>query len=208
MKKEIVIYESWEQITLAQYEEICRLQDQHPDDYTKRIIEYLYGVEDAEALPLPEYVAMVAGLRQFTKNPVATAKLTPAATYTVEGRRYDVDLSPNSFTAGQYIDLTNHIQGGAAVSDILTAVVMPHGHTYNDGYDMAAVKKDLLALPVTAAFAIVGFFARWSAASTKTFLRCLTKWTKKTGKVTPEQIAELKQATKQLDRLMAFSHLS
>lgn len=207
MNETLTIIESWEQITLAQFEEICRLQEQYPDDATQRIVEYLYNVDDAEALPLPEYMAMVAGLRQFSTKPVATAKLTPAATYTVEGRQYDVDLSPNAFTTGQYIDLTNHIKGNAAVSDILTAVVMPHGHSYNDGYDMAAVKNDLQALPVTAAFAIVGFFVRWSAASTNTFLRCLTKWMKRTGKVNKEQITELKKAADSLNRLMAYSPL-
>ena len=129
MKQEIEIIESWEQVTLAQFEEICKIQEQHPDDDTKRIIEFLYGVDDAEQLPLPEYMAMVAGLRNFAANPVETSKLTPAATYTVEGRQYDVDITPNNFTAGQYIDLTNNIKASAAVSDILTAVVIPHGHT-------------------------------------------------------------------------------
>ena len=207
MKQEIEIIESWEQVTLAQFEEICKIQEQHPDDDTKRIIEFLYGVDDAEQLPLPEYMAMVAGLRNFAANPVETSKLTPAATYTVEGRQYDVDITPNNFTAGQYIDLTNNIKASAAVSDILTAVVIPHGHTYNDGYDMAAVKRDLLTLPVTVAFAIVGFFVRWSAASSDTFLRCLTKWMKKAGKkgkVSKEQIAELEKATKELRRRMAY----
>lgn len=202
-KNEIIV--SWEQITLAQFEEMCRLQQQHPDEATKRMIEYLYGIDNAEALPLTQYAAMVAGFNQFATTPIATAKLTPAATYTTNGRQYDVDLSPNTFTAGQYIDLTNHIKANAPLSDLLTVVLIPHGHAYNDGYDIATAKADFLTLPVTVAFAIVGFFAKWSAASTTTFLRCLTKWTKKSRKVNPQQKAQLQQAVAQLNRLLEYS---
>ena len=202
--KDTTIIQDWEQITLEQYEEICRLQEHHPDDATRHIVEYLYSVDDAESLPLPQYVAMVAGLRKFADDPIATAKLTPAATYTIEGRQYDVELSPNAFTAGQYIDLTNHIKTTAPLVDVLTVVMAPHGHTYNDGYDMAEVRRDLNTLPVTAAFAVVGFFARWSAASTSTFLRCLTKWTKRTGKVSREQTQQLEEARQQLQRAMEY----
>ena len=202
--KELVIIDNWKKITLAQYEEICRLQEQHStEEATPRVIEYLYGVENAEQLPLPQYMAMVEGLRRLNNNPVATEKMTPAATYTVEGRRYDVDLSPTTFTAGQYIDFTNHLKNKGGLSDLLTVVMIPHDHAYNDGYDMAAVKSDLLTLPASAAFAVVGFFVRWSAASIRTFLRCLTKWAKRNRKVNREQAERLEKAAAELQHLLA-----
>jgi hypothetical protein len=45
--KEIKAIDSWEQLTVAQFEELCRLQEEHPTDCAKYIIEYLYDVADA-----------------------------------------------------------------------------------------------------------------------------------------------------------------
>ena len=96
--KEIKAIDSWEQLTVAQFEELCRLQEEHPADSAKYIIEYLYDIPDAEQLPIIEYSTYVAGLQKFIGEPVLKAKLTPSATYTIHGRLYRVDITPADFS--------------------------------------------------------------------------------------------------------------
>lgn len=204
--KEIKAIDSWEQLTVAQFEELCRLQEEHPTDCAKYIIEYLYDVADAEQLPIIEYSAYMAGLQKFIGEPVLKAKLTPSATYTIHGRLYRVDITPADFSVAQYTDLTNYLKSGkASLIDLLAVVVIPDGHLYQDGYDMRQVRSDVGDLPLTAGFAVVGFFGRWSKSYMDTFLRSLTKYLMKgkTGKMHPELVKKLAAEVEAFSRLMA-----
>lgn len=204
--KEIKAIDSWEQLTVAQFEELCRLQEEHPTDCAKYIIEYLYDVPDAEQLPIIEYSAYMAGLQKFIGEPVLKAKLTPSATYTIHGRLYRVDITPADFSVAQYTDLTNYLKSGkASLIDLLAVVVIPDGHLYQDGYDMQQVRSDVGDLPLTAGFAVVGFFGRWSKSYMDTFLRSLTRHLMKgkTGKIHPELVKKLAAEVAEFSRLMA-----
>lgn len=204
--KEIKAIDSWEQLTVAQFEELCRLQKEHPADSAKYIIEYLYDIPDAEQLPIIEYSTYVAGLQKFIGEPVLKAKLTPSATYTIHGRLYRVDITPADFSVAQYTDLTNYLKDGkASLIDLLAVVVIPDGHLYQDGYDMRQVRSDVGDLPLTAGFAVVGFFGRWSKSYMDTFLRSLTRQLMKgkTGKMHPELVKKLAAEVAEFSRLMA-----
>ena len=205
MKERIEIYERWGQLTVDQFEDICELQKMHPKDSAKYIVEYLYGVEDADHLPLHEYSCYVAGLRKFIGEPVPKSKLTPNAAYTLNGRTYRVDISPTAFTVAQYTDLTDYLKRSASLRDILSVVVVPDGKLYNEGYDMESAKADIGTMSLTDALAVIGFFARWSKASIQTFLRCLTKMMRKgkMGKVPPETMARLEKEVSTLFNLLA-----
>ena len=202
MSDKIKIYDSWEKLTVGQYERVLEITEQHPDDCARYLVEYLYDIDNAEMLPLQEYSCYVAALRQFINEPVLKARLTPSAAYTINGREYRVDITPAAFTTAQYMDLTNYMKNGARLTDLLSVVLIPNGKMYNDGYDMAAVRRDIEALPVTAGFAVVGFFGRWSKASIKTFLRFLTKQLKM-GKVDPKMVEKLEEEIATLLRLLA-----
>lgn len=204
--KEIKAIDSWDQLTVAQFEELCRLQKEHPADSAKYIIEYLYDIPDAEQLPIIEYSTYVAGLQKFIGEPVLKAKLTPSATYTIHGRLYRVDITPADFSVAQYTDLTNYLKDGkASLIDLLAVVVIPDGHLYQDGYDMRQVRSDVGDLPLTAGFAVVGFFGRWSKSYMDTILRSLTRQLMKgkTGKMHPELVKKLAAEVAEFSRLMA-----
>lgn len=202
MKENITVYESWEQLTVGQYEELLRIVAEHPDDSAKPIVEYLYDVADADRLPLPEYVCYVAGLRRFIDRPVEKSRLTPSASYRLNGREYRVDITPTAFTVAQYTDLTNYIERKGTLTDLLTVVLIPDGREYGDGYDMRRVRDDIAALPLEAGLAVIGFFGRWSRASIKTFLRSLTSMTKK-GKVSEELKEKLEKEVRTFFDLLA-----
>lgn len=202
MKEEIKVFESWEQLTVGQYEELLRIVAEHPDDSAKYIVEYLYDVPNADHLPLAEYGCYVTGLRKFVGNPISKSRLTPSAVYHLHGREYRVDITPTAFTVAQYTDLTNYLERKGSLTDLLTVVLIPDGHQYGDGYDMQRVRDDISDLPLEAGLAVIGFFARWSRASIKTFLRSLTSKTMK-GKVTEELRVKLEEEVQTLFNLLA-----
>lgn len=204
MKEEIKVYESWEQLTVGQYDELIRIQQAHPKDCAKYVVEYLYDIDNADNLPLPEYSCYVAGLRRFIDNPIPKAKFTPSVSYKLNGRNYRVDITPTAFTVAQYTDLTNYLKRQkATLVDLLSVVVIPADNEYNDGYDMQQARADIAALPLTAGMAVVGFFARWSKSSIRVFLRSLTKQMKGNKTIAPETLARIEKEVEQLWQLMA-----
>lgn len=203
MKEEINVIESWEQLTVAQYEELLNIQEEHPHDSAKYIIEYLYDVENADNLPLLEYSCYMAGLRQFINDPIPKAKLTPSVSYNLNGRHYRVDITPTAFTVAQYTDLTNYVKNKGTLTDMLSVVVIPEANEYNEGYNMEQVRGDIGAMPLTAGLAVIGFFSRWSKASIGTFLRSLTLQTKRGKNLSPELKAKMEKEVQELWRLLA-----
>lgn len=202
MNKERKIIDGWQKVSVAQYGRIVEIQREHPTDCARYIIEELYDIDDAEALPLQEYAGLVAALRAFSEEPVAEARLTGSATYTINGRVYEVDCVPGNFTAGQYVDFTNYVKNGAVLEDILSVVVLPKGHRYNDGYDMQQAREDIGCLPCTVGFAVVRFFALWLKRFTATSLRFLTS-KKMRGKMTEERVEEMKSLLRDLQAATA-----
>lgn len=198
------IIDDWSKVTVAQYDAMVEIQQKHSEDSAKYIVEMLYGIDDAERLPMHIYSAYLAGLRSFHRQDVRAAQLTKDATYRVGDTTYRVNLSPNAFTAGQYIDFVNSVRDKAPMARVLTALIVPDGHEYNDGYDVGKAAEDMGKLPVTAAFAVFNFFCEWSKRSIRTSLRFLTRQMRRgADKERKAKVEELKNRLQELYRLMA-----
>ena len=198
------IIDDWSKVTVAQYDAMVEIQQKHSEDSAKYIVEMLYGIDDAERLPMHIYSAYLAGLRSFHRQDVRAAQLTKDATYRIGDTTYRVNLSPNAFTAGQYIDFVNSVRDKAPMARILTALIVPDGHEYNDGYDVGKAAEDMGKLPVTAAFAVFNFFGEWSKGSIRTSLRFLTRQMRRgADEERKAKVEELKNRLQELYRLMA-----
>lgn len=197
------IINDWGDITLRQFNRLVELQKE--PDTTNKIIEYLYDVPNAEALPLTQYMAYVNGLNKFIADPVSKAKVSRSATYTVNGRCYALDINLAALTTAQYMDFTNYQKQGD-VAGMVSTVLIPEGHKYNDGYAIDEAKEDILDLPVTACFGIFNFFRRSSAALLKTTLRFLSRKARKA--MTAEQRQALKNKIQDLEHLLVSYPLS
>lgn len=200
MKRDII--NSWKQLSLQQFADLMSIQAGETDaeERSRKIIMCLYGVDPLE-IPYTEYLAMVHGLNSFFDEPITSEKVSANAEYKINGMVYVLDIAPANFTTAQYIDFTNYSKRESYV-DMLSVVLIPQGHQYNDGYDMAKVKDDLGAMPVTEAVGIVHFFATWSKASIKTILRFLTS-RKMTKGMETEKRKALKGEVRRLSRIMA-----
>lgn len=207
MKKTII--KSWNQITLQQFMTITEMQIAEPDaeKYTRKVIEYLYDIDPLQ-IPYTDYLTMIRGLNEFFSKPITELKISKNGEYIINDTCYILDINPASFTTAQYIDFTTFAKDGKFnYIDMLSAVLIPKGHIYNDGYDMDKTKSDLGSMPVDSALGIVGFFLKWSKASIKTILRFLTS-KKRMKKVDRAKWKALQKEITRLCRVMESFHLS
>lgn len=134
------------------------------------------GVDEILALPLADYGRMAAQTAFLRTYPDA---VTAPARVIVGDRAYIPVKDFTKITTAQYVDFQTFVRGGAqAFPQLLGVLLVPEGHTYNDGYDVAAVVDDIRTLPVTVAVALVGFFfgrLRQSIAASLTSLTALLK---------------------------------
>lgn len=175
MAQEYTIIKSWQQISLRQFSDLLEMQEKEQDakEYTRKAVEYLYGIDPMQ-IPYQVYIAMIAGMNQFFDKPLSEQKITRNGTYKLNGTTYVLDLRPDCFTTAQYMDFTAFGKEKGKTVDMLSAVLIPEGHKYNDGYDMEKAKQDIADMPAPDALGIINFFVSWSKASIDTILRFLT----------------------------------
>lgn len=157
----------WKTLTVNQYEQLNDLYNLDRSRFTTNAIEVLFGVKKADvSVPLAEYNRLLGELAFFS-TPMPKGKIKN--TYTLNGREYVVDLNLVAFSAVQYQDLMQYAKGDKRLSDMLSCVVVPKGHKYNDGYDLEQAKEDIGSMGVVDGTAITAFFFTYWKAFTRTF---------------------------------------
>lgn len=82
--------------------------------------------------------------------------------YTLNGRKYYPFKAMEEMSTAQYIDYQSVIVEvfEEHLLDLMYIILIPEGHTYNDGYSREQVMEDLGTLSVTEALGIADFFLR------------------------------------------------
>ena len=136
------------------------LQDKGADDLDKqvRIIALLSGlsVDDVLALPLAEYSALSAKT-DFLRHECPPVS---APSRVISG---DFVLIPTkdftAITTAQYVDFQTFSKGGTQkLPELLSVLLIPEGHKYNDGYDIADVIRVVRELSLPVALGLSAFF--------------------------------------------------
>lgn len=207
---EIKIIKDWRDITLGQFIEISSvLNTEYEDEIEKGIalVSVTYGI-DANTIPFSDFKKLLETLK-FTSQPMVKKKVV--STYTLNGRKYGVDLGYTAFTTSQYIDFQSYSKQNDLVG-VLSAVVIPDGKAYNSDYDIEEVKNDLLEMSVADAMSIINFFLLASKTFTKRLAHYLTRMLRrrlKKAKLTKEQMREVESKMKELEAIMnmEYSHI-
>lgn len=207
---EIKIIKDWRDITLGQFIEIDSvIKTEYKDEIEKAValVSVAYGI-DARNIDFSDFQTLLETLK-FTSQPMLNKKVV--STYTLNGRKYGVDLGYTAFTTSQYIDFQSYSKQNDLVG-VLSAVVIPEGKAYNSDYDIEEVKNDLLEMSVADAMSIINFFLVASKAFTKRLAHYLTRMLRrrlKKAKLTKEQMAELEEKMKRLEAMMnmEYSHI-
>lgn len=175
-------YKSWEDISVARYRDIAQIEG---DTSEEGIIEgsidtlaYLCGTtrEEVEHLPIDEFTALMAEA-QWIKT--IEERVMPEVII-INGKSYDLITDMSEFIVSQYIawnmlasePITN-------LSQLLGCILIPHGKSYDVGYKVADVVKDIDEhMPFLDALAVLRFFAAAQRASFADTLRKVTRLAK------------------------------
>lgn len=173
-KKTPIQDKNWGDVTIEQYYQIVELVKEQ-DDYTiYNLIDILWGI-DSSKLPAKD-LSKYADKLQFLNKDVPKVALKKH--YTFNGRKYDSSCDLTSMSTAQFVDYNNFLKGGK-YEEILSVFFIPEGHSYNDGYDVLQVQKDLLQLKITDCMAAAFFFKRQLKVFCHLFQHYLIKKMKK-----------------------------
>lgn len=184
---------TWFDVSLRQFKELQKIEEEITDidELATRRMSVVLG-EDVEQLTIPEFVEKTKDC-EFLATPIPTVKVKQK--YTINGCSYIAMLNPFEMSMGQYIDFKNMQGVKAEWEQLLTIILIPENHKYNDGYDLEQAKKDFLNLPIPDIMAIANFFFRLTKKYRKIFRLSLKRMLKKQAgnkeiKKSMEQIME------------------
>lgn len=152
--------DNYNTLTLGLYLDIDAVLQSDAEDIDKqvRIIALLDGTtpEAVLALPLKEYSAKAAAT-DFLRHDCLPIS---APSRVISG---DLVLIPTkdftNITTAQYVDFQTFSKGGTAkLPELIAVLLVPEGHNYNDGYDVAQVVRVVRDLPLPVALGLSAFF--------------------------------------------------
>lgn len=208
---DIKVKHSWDDVTIGQY---VMLKSMETTDYPELIdkgifmVDTVYGI-DSKNIPYTTFTQLLETLDFFGEHPDEKKKKAKTS-YRLNDTVYELDLNYADFTTSQFIDFTNYKKDSDEIG-MLSAVIIPKGHTYMDGYDIEKVKSDIEDyLSVTDAMAIINFFRVASTRFMKFILSYLKrKLTKnKKMKMSREQKEQITREIKKLQNIMELSLMS
>lgn len=196
---------NWDNLTLREFAEI-RMITNNPfyteDERVLRIAAFVGGIEYDVIMNLPlskarEYVDAV----QFLYEKPAPIKAKNK--YQINGKTYTLLKASVEMTTAQYIDYQSIIVEDfeSHLIDLLSIMLVPQGHNYNDGYDLDEAKSDLETMMVTEALGITDFFLkRYRRLLRRTLLYSKAGMIMATLKAPKEMKEEMKTLTMEWDR--------
>jgi len=157
------IIDNWKALPIGRYLEICREgQRKDIDDVERqaRAIAILTGRHPEEILnlPLAEYRSLSERSAFLLKVPEHVGGRA-AQVYRV-GKWDLVPVSdPSKITVAQYVDFQQFCTDPRHIVELLSVLMVPRGHGYNQGYDIAEVQAEIREhMSVEEVLRVSGFF--------------------------------------------------
>lgn len=173
---------AWKDVSIAQYKKIAALETN--EDWQWNALAILNGTtyEDILNRPLNETMALS---RDFNKWALNSPIIHPVKKkYEINGKTYEFMGYPDKISTAVYIDFYNTGREiPKDITDMLSLVLIPEGHKYNDGYDMDEVKDDIENhFNIEDALSVCDFFTSLSQVLLRQALRQAKKMLKKARK--------------------------
>lgn len=195
---------SYDTLPLGIYLDICAIsRDESREDVDRQvsIIALLSGESERSILnlPIPQYQQRAAAAEFLRAEPEKLGR--PLAKYALGPWSLLPTLDPEKLTTAQYIDFQTFAPAAdEKLVELLSVLLVPEGHPYNDGYDVVEVQNAIREhLSVADALALSAFFFKsWLELTTDT-LASLEKETRKAGRI--KDAAKRQKALEDLARL-------
>ena len=157
------IIDSYNKLTLAQYQEIQAVQkDESLEDIDKhiRILSVLTGMPEDELmhLPIPEFTELSAKAKFLTAEGFQAGRL--AKKYIIGGMELIPVTDFRKLETCQYLDFQTYAGDlDKYMAELISVLLVPKGHRYNEGYDIIELQESIRReMSVTEGATIVGFF--------------------------------------------------
>lgn len=155
---------NYNDLPLGAYLDIVAISDddtREANDKNLAILSILTGQSEDDLLDLliGEF-SLLMQKAAFLSEPLPR-KGKPAKSYHLGPFTLDVMADVAKMTAGQYIDFQTFAASNNDIAGMLSTILVPHGHTYGDGYDPGRVRAVILEqLPIVEAIALSAFFLK------------------------------------------------
>lgn len=156
------MYNTWHDITLSQYSQIYNIltdETLSEEDKIVLITTELFNVDI-----LNTEFSLVANKLKIVTNLLGQEIPTGIVPeqYVINDTEYVLTKDLSKITTAQYFDYMNYMNGEIKnvnnYHEFLSIFLIPKGKTYNNGYDIIKVKKDILSLSIVDALGIADFF--------------------------------------------------
>lgn len=148
---------SWSEITLEQFLEIQAIKDLDPINITEDIIKILFKIENPEELPYTEFLKYSEKIKFLGKE---ITRVPLKDKYEINNNTYILDNNVMTFMTQQVVDWRNYSKEDNNMHKLLSVVLVPEGHRYNDGYDIEKVQNDMLDLDMATVISLMDFFQK------------------------------------------------
>lgn len=155
---------NWDDITIAdlvKIREIGTLQLATEDEKNLRVAAIVNDIPYEQLIQVPlSQIRTYMDATEFLLTEPKAKKVKNS--YTINGRNYKLLKNEMDLLTSQYIDFQSVQQDGfdKRPAELLSVMMVPEGHNYNDGYDKDQVIEDMYDMSVTEALGIVDFFTR------------------------------------------------
>lgn len=162
---------NWNNLTIDKYQQLLTIENSEYSDIIDKGVAMVSIIYDVDALNMPfnDFNSLL-GTLTFLGDKITPNKVKNE--YILNGRKYNLYTNYTDLTTAQYIDYTNYSKNNDYIG-MLSVVLLPTNHQYNDGYDIEQVKDDVSSMSVTDAFGIATFFLTSSKIYTRLILRYL-----------------------------------
>lgn len=198
---------NWSDITVDDFKVIYGLQREDPEDRLLRLIALVNGISYDEVLEMPlskleAHFSDIDFLGQEPRVPL----MRPS--YELGDTKYRVHAG--ELTTAQYIDFKQMADSYFDnLPQFLSIFLIPAGHKYADGYDLAKTYQDIGSMSITDARAVANFFLTACAISTRIFLRSsLRRARREAGRArTPKEKELMTNLAKEIKTLLKSTSL-
>lgn len=165
------IIDNYRDLPIGVYLDILTIQETEPDEFRRQALTVgaLAALNEQEvlALPIDEYKRLRASAA-FLSQPCPEDLLRISHTYPVGPWTLRPVKDYGDLTVAQYVDFQTFSRDvDHNLPQILSVVLIPDGHTYNDGYDMAVLQEAIREeMGVADALALAAHFFASSSALT------------------------------------------
>ena len=205
------VKKSWRDVSINEFYEIKDIsEDETMTDYEKEValMAYINNMteEDVWKMNINSFRKLQSEKKWMQEFNFDTKKTFKKIT--INNNKYTVDVNLQHFSVAQYIDFQTYWPMRDNMRDIigniLAIFIIPNGHSYNEGYDIAEVVNDIKSsIDIMTANEIIFFFLSSYQTLMKVSVSYLKWMTKRKFKKDKLKTKQLEEQIQNLEKLIS-----